>query len=614
MKNQHLGLFTEHIFLRIICITMASVSLDILSIVAITYREEIPGLLLEAVCKTYISSLVWVGYLALIYVLTDLYSEKVYKAIVRKYTFFAIASSVIVFLLPIHYFQENKIIYTYGGSVLATYSFALIFVGNTVYHILRYGKSMSTKRKQAVTIWMITWIVASLIQFFNNELLLVGYASSLGVLILFFVLENPEANIDRQFGCFNSYALMTFMKQTYERKETYSIMLISFSQYQSSNVASSKIIENIRVLANNLQRNKNVKVFKDVEAQLMLVFDSEEELDLVLEDIKKNQITTLGHRKIELDLQPYIFVMYDSSLAMNESEFFRVFKYQIIHTQVLEKEKVLFINHEVIKSYRYKEEICSMIVDAIEHDRIEVYYQPIFSTESNQFVSAEALVRIKKDDGTVVLPGTFIEIAEEYGLIKQLGEIVFEKTCRFIKEEHIEKYGVKYMEINLSVVQCENWNLADRYIDIMNKYEVESSFVNLEITETASIQTQKIMLANMKKLIEYGVTFSLDDFGNGQSNLNYIADMPFHIIKLDMAMIKKYFKNEKARLIVDTAIKMVHDMGLKIAAEGVETDAQLKKMMDICVDYIQGYYFSKPLSKKDYIEFLKVHNQEINKD
>ena len=154
------------------------------------------------------------------------------------------------------------------------------------------------------------------------------------------------------------------------------------------------------------------------------------------------------------------------------------------------------------------------------------------------------------------------------------------------------------------MLQCEKKELAQIYKKIMDKYKLPPSYINLEITETASIQTKRTLLENMRVLIGQGVTFSLDDFGSGQANLNYIIDMPVEIVKLDLNMTRAYFQNDKAKLVVQATVDMVHEMGLRIVAEGVETEEQLNEMQRIGVDYIQGYYFSKPLPREEFLKFI----------
>ena len=128
--------------------------------------------------------------------------------------------------------------------------------------------------------------------------------------------------------------------------------------------------------------------------------------------------------------------------------------------------------------------------------------------------------------------------------------------------------------------------------------------INLEITESGSVNARKILLDNMKCLMNYGIKFSLDDFGTGQSNLNYIVDMPVDIVKFDRGMTNAYFDNGKAKYVMDAAMHMIHGMQLKIVSEGIETEKQYQVMKDLGINYIQGYYFSKPLPEAEFLEFL----------
>jgi EAL domain-containing protein (putative c-di-GMP-specific phosphodiesterase class I) len=143
----------------------------------------------------------------------------------------------------------------------------------------------------------------------------------------------------------------------------------------------------------------------------------------------------------------------------------------------------------------------------------------------------------------------------------------------------------------------------------MENYGVQPSMINLEVTESASIQTRNVFMQNMNRLLDYGVSFSLDDFGNGESNLNYIVDMPVQIVKFDRDMTKSYFEKSKGKLVMETATGMILDMGLKIVSEGVETIKQLEAMKKLGVQYIQGFYFSRPLPKDEFLKFIKEKNQ-----
>ena len=164
--------------------------------------------------------------------------------------------------------------------------------------------------------------------------------------------------------------------------------------------------------------------------------------------------------------------------------------------------------------------------------------------------------------------------------------------------------GLEYIEVNLSVLQCIDSNLSEEYIQIMEKYEINPKMINLEITETGTVQHKRNLLNNMNSLIDYGVTFTLDDFGTGQSNLNYIMEMPVKLVKFDKEMLDAYFKQEKAKYIMEAAMHMIHGMSLNIVAEGIETREQFEAMEAMNIKFMQGYYFARPMPRDDFVTFI----------
>lgn len=601
LRQRSLWINTEKMFLRALIAAIVCVCLDILSIVAITNRRMIPNDVLAFICKTYLVSLVMVGFSSYVYTNLNLEKPRAYSGV--RTWMIAIVSAVAVagiYILPIYYYRKGRIVYTFGPSVYTTYVFALLWVVMNMYKLITHGSEMNRRRFRAIWAWMILWIVAAVIQGLRNELLLVGFATSLGMVILFFELENPEANRDRKTGAFNSHALLEYMGQKYESNESFCVLAISL---ENSHPAD-RIMKEVVTFLDGIPKSM---LFKRVNREFVLTFEDKESLEEALLQIRKRFRSEWGRDGVNLTvmLDPLYMVLADSSFTDNAEEILRIFSVCRTENETRGSSSIIYINEEVVDRKREQDKMAKTIQHAIADDRVEVFYQPIYSVRKQKFVSAEALVRIRKEDGSILPPGKFIPVAEANGSIRQLGEIVFEKTCKFIKDYHLEKYGVEYIEVNLSVEQCESRNLAERYIEIMDKYQLDPSWINLEITETASIKTRTILLKNMEMLMDYGVRFSLDDFGNGESNLNYIVDMPVDIVKFDRDMTQAYFDKDKGRFVMRAARDMIHDLGLRIVAEGVETEEQFGEIVTFGVEYIQGYYFSKPLPKHEYIKFIQ---------
>ena len=313
-------------------------------------------------------------------------------------------------------------------------------------------------------------------------------------------------------------------------------------------------------------------------------------------------------KKFSKTLNCFYILIPDANVVDSVEDLLYLLKYTKENSMDLMNNHVLCVSERMVEEIISEREVEKIIFSAMENDHVEVFYQPIYSTKEQQFTAAEALVRIRDEAGNLISPAEFIPIAEKNGMILRLGEMVFDKVCRFIKETDILQYGVKYIEVNLSVVQCAYENLAQSYIGIMKKYDINPKHINLEITESASLSAKKALLENMKALMEYGVTFSLDDFGTGQSNLNYIVDMPVEIVKFDRSMINAYFENKKAKYVMDAAMHMIHGMKLDIVSEGIETKEQFETMKELKINYIQGYYFSKPLPQQEYLKFIEGKN------
>lgn len=250
-----------------------------------------------------------------------------------------------------------------------------------------------------------------------------------------------------------------------------------------------------------------------------------------------------------------------------------------------------------------------MILDkAFAENRFEVYYQPIYSIDSGKYNSAEALLRLNDDVYGYISPEIFIPAAEENGMIHKIGKFVLEEVCRFIAGEKFKNLGLEYVEVNLSVIQCMSSELSEDVRAVMERYGVSNEQINLEITETAAAYAQTTIMDNINSLTDYGIAFSLDDFGTGYSNMKRIASMPFAIVKLDKTFAD-IDTDDKMMKVVKNTISMVKDMNMKIVVEGVETEESLREFSNLGVNYIQGYYFSRPLPQDKFISEVKRVNQ-----
>ncbi|WP_341279031.1 EAL domain-containing protein [Paenibacillus sp. FSL H8-0537] len=246
---------------------------------------------------------------------------------------------------------------------------------------------------------------------------------------------------------------------------------------------------------------------------------------------------------------------------------------------------------------------------AVEQGELELYYQPQIRAEDEQMIGIEALVRWNHPTKGVLSPGIFIPIAEETGIIYELGTWVLREACRQMRKWHLAGGPLIPVSVNLSSQQFHQPYLADYVKDILRETGLEPHFLELEITESMMMDAS-VSTPILNQLNEFGVRISLDDFGTGYSSLSYLKMFPIHKVKIDRSFIRDITENDNDKAIVSTIISMAQHLNMEVIAEGIETKAQLDILTDKDCEKIQGYYFSRPLSAIDVEEGFFIPSRQ----
>ena len=258
------------------------------------------------------------------------------------------------------------------------------------------------------------------------------------------------------------------------------------------------------------------------------------------------------------------------------------------------------LNHESIQENRELEE---HFEKAIENEEFEIWYQPKYSAHSRKLVGAEALVRWRRADGTLIPPLKFIPLFERNGNIIRLDEYVFRAVCRQQKEWQKQGQKMLPVSVNISRVSLYYSSVVEKYESIIRSFDLDSKYIQLEITESATIDNNEIFNL-LEQFHTAGFKILLDDFGSGYSSLAALNRMHFDTIKLDKSLVD-YIGDDNGEKLLNSITKLAQSFGMEITAEGVETVEQLMFLCNLDCDDIQGYYFSRPLPVKEYEECLK---------
>ncbi|MCF2857546.1 EAL domain-containing protein [Pseudoalteromonas sp. SMS1] len=238
-----------------------------------------------------------------------------------------------------------------------------------------------------------------------------------------------------------------------------------------------------------------------------------------------------------------------------------------------------------------------------ELNKLEVWYQPQFSLSSNKVIGCEALLRWPSGNGDYISPGIFVPLAEDSGLIVDIGQWVLEQACK-LQQQFTERQLDLSVAVNVSVPQFKVSNYAELVKDTIVNHGVEPSKIELEVTESVVMDEITTVIETLKELKSFGVEVAIDDFGTGFSSLSYLQQLPLARLKIDRAFVKGIPETDSGA-IAELVISLGRHLGLKTIAEGVETQAQAKLLKELGCDEVQGFLLAKPMPEKALLEFLK---------
>ncbi|WP_394220723.1 EAL domain-containing protein [Alteromonas gracilis] len=311
-----------------------------------------------------------------------------------------------------------------------------------------------------------------------------------------------------------------------------------------------------------------------------------------------------GREPIEIDGTPHqlsfsIGISLYPQDAVNAEEMMRHADSAMYRSKSKGKDTFSFFSKDLQHAMHHRVEMEIKLRQAIENNTLAIYLQPKYDFEKRMVMSAESLVRLFDENGKVIGPDEFIPLAEETGLIHQLGKQVLQKSCEFVAQ--CNKQGQTFkIAVNVAAKQLSNPGFAYEVEDIIKEAGIDASSIELEVTESALMhdfeQTRDILYA----LTDLGVTIALDDFGTGYSSLSYLRQFPLNVLKIDRSFVIDMDKEQQAHDIVTAIVNMALSLELSIVAEGIETQAHFSALKDLGCHLGQGYFMCRPIMMSDF--------------
>lgn len=481
----------------------------------------------------------------------------------------------------------------------------LVYIGFSYIVCLAHNSGISRKRDLNSIYWYnFILFLGSVFRVLFPYYLLMDTFCIMAIIVIYLSFENPDFYLEGHTWIFNSKALRSYLRENYS-KRNFKVLTFIIHNYREIKelYGAPQMDEGIRLIGDFLRKAYgNQTVFYCRSGRFVILgdaaFDCAAAYEYIADRFTRPWIAE--NTELYLDIGAAQLKFGGMPIPFEEAMNVLMTSFEVADSAV--GKDIVVVDDELMKKFCEQTDIKRNLEYAIEHNNVEIFLQPIISCESGKLVGAEALSRIRNKEGKIIPPNLFIPIAEKNGRINELGEQVFAKACRFIRDNDIEKLGLSWINVNLSPIQLMNNNLADLLGEYISKYDINPEVIHLEITEEAMVD-EHLWESQIEIITGKNFKFVLDDYGKGYSNMSRLKKCPFVNIKLDMSIVWDYCKHNDE--LLPDMVSSFRKMGFEITAEGIENQEMADKMKDIGVNYLQGYYYSKPLQCEEFISFCK---------
>ena len=505
----------------------------------------------------------------------------------------------------IFYYDANADFQRSAGEAVI-YVISGIYLLVSMYYMIRYRKAVSRTTNLALWYFFSFTIVGVAVQYFSPELKVELFAESISLLGVMLTVENEDEFVDSASRVYNRQAFQIDNVRMLHTGHKYAVVCLNMTnmRFYTRMLDYNDMTEVVRMMAQWLRDlSKDVSVYRITPNNLALIilYHDVEQVDAIVDRIEDRFADGWVYKNVSLDLNTLIRVamvpeeLSEPDLLLELAEENAEVEHQGV--QVQRGSELYFITRRA--------QVEEALKRALGEGRFEVYYQPIWDAEKDRIVSAEALLRLNDPILGRLSPDELIPIAERNGMIVEIGLVVFEEVCAFLAEKRVKRLGLEYVEVNMSIYQLIMGNTLERFREIMKRYDIRPEQINLEITETASVNAASSPIGVINDMKQAGFTFSLDDYGTGYSNLTYIISMDFLNIKSDKGLLWDADKNRNSRMLLGDTIRMLRRLGVNVIQEGVETKYQLDFVLNAGANLIQGFYFSQPLRPDAFIDYVE---------
>ena len=531
---------------------------------------------------------------------------------------FCLPFAAVVFLLVQNLFTHNVYVvtaqegYSRGPMLGVLYAMAGVYGLAGVIYCFHYRRSLPPGKWVSLIVTYVLAFAAVFVQMIWPKYLVEMFFTALGEMLIMLAVMRPEERMDAEVGMQSWNAYRSDLRNILQTGEHVQIIVIrmlncreirTYLGDHNYNRYLAEIAKEVRALDWN--HRHRIEVYYERPGTIYLIVDENE---LGTEKVGERLLQETGSRikqyaDMGVRFEPRVcLIRCPEDLDRAEDIINLGHKFEKID----KRKQITFRASEIVHSRTFAivAHMYEILNRAVREDTLAMYYQPIYDVRSGCFHSAEALARIIDPEYGLISPSVFIPAAETLGMIIPIGNKVLDSVFRFVSEHDLDAMGLSYIELNLSVAQCMQVSLPETIRALEEKYGVSPERINLEITETTFENISETMLENVNELIRMGYSFALDDYGIGYSSIQRVNHLPLKLIKIDKSMLDEIGSNN-GRMILEHTVRMMQSIDKKLVVEGAETQEEVDVLEHMDCDYIQGFYFSRPLPEEDFVRFIE---------
>lgn len=617
-RGSNLPSLKNKVFHGCLLITFSAILTNILSTIMIYHFRSIPLPLTWAVTTVYFILTPLMGLAYYLYTVSLVYNEnrRLRRAVAigvipgAVYLLVALGNPFSKQLFDLNmeqgYVRGNLIILTY----LVFYAYCMACIVVTVMNHKRVQREIY----KILAAFPILAVLVIIVQQLYPDVILSGSAATCALLIIYLHLQNRQISLDYLTNVPNRHELLDMLGYMIKKnpEKDFALMVVSLRDFRQVNNTcgqqnGDKFLKEVGQFLCELVPNGAVYRYSGDEFAILFTPGDKERVGRCIESIQSRmkQPWQAADYRIMLDLA--IGIINHSEAGVTLEQNIGAIEYAVYQAKSGKSGSICYCDKAMFKKLERKRQVIQILKEQIDQRSFEMYYQPIYSVKSGCFFAAESLMRIPDSPIGPIYPSEFIPIAEETGLLVDITYVILDKVCKYINRLLSQGIDIRSIHVNFSAVQFSQPDLADKVLSIIRHNNTPMSTIKIEFTESTLAESPAVVTEFAMEMKRHGIMMGLDDFGTGYSNISTVINIPFGTVKLDKSLVWVSIDNENSALAVKNLTNTFKQLGMKVVAEGVETEEQKALVEYFGVDQIQGFYYARPLPGDEMEQFMLEH-------